>query len=1044
MEENNARIHNMLDSHIVSSRAIGSNCAVVPRNEPLPLCTPGSSIRRRNCSPPVESAKESVADRGADETCSPTRRYNGEMCTSNGEKMRSNTQDGETGRVRLADVFPSFADDVSSKANGGDGTPQSSVRDKNGGKAMLSLRNKLIDEMGNEVWVEVKEQENQWDWDEPVMTRLESMRPSNALNEDQYDFAIILKNNLDDRTATAVREKRRLWKLNKSKKKGGGNLENEDGDGNKPDGGTVTDDFSDDFSDDDEGGDASAGDDEEAGAKPNAFMASLQVHRQKKRRKARYKEEDDDFAHPDSGDEGGKEGGRGEDAPPAGSAAPPAGSFFAPVRLDGSKTLRAVVKRLRDAGLLVRRLKSINGNETLLKIRATQGRLEQEAERMKLSMRTRAGGWKRFQVGNRDSFCGAGYAGVLFRSSDRQSIIRNIVKLPKQYDGAGLGPESPYAPAITAMFPLHMYARLRGLRNGWVKFWNPPLQSRFITKDADGRGAGGPGGSSGGDGGKPKGCLSRCLRSTWNFSLCGMLNQPLDAISEYFGENVAFYFAYLQFYTKWLIIPSIVGVGLFVLQVQAGTIDHPLLPFYSMFMAVWATMFLLFWRRRSSEFAYRWGVLHHEEEEVSRPEFHGEARRSEVTGEWELYYPAWRRVLKQLLGFPISGAWLAGILVGMVVLFDLRDNLIEKLSGGADAANATVTAAGASGGAVANATSLATPPEAKSSGSFLHFGYADDNERMSLDMYDQKHYGDISFWAYLLLPPLTYGFMIPLLDAMYKKLATWLNRWENHRTETAYQNSLITKVVLFKLINAFCSLYYFAFSGRHPILRLTAQLASFMIAGQILNNMQEIVLPCLKNKVKKTLAQRKIRKTLEKKSLGRRRISQAMSTGWDEARMPVYDTFADYAEMTVQFGYITFFSLAFPLAPLCALVNNIVELRSDAYKLCYNMQRPVARKAGGIGVWFPILRAMTVVSVMTNLAIIGFTTRQLETYFPAWSSTEKMFAVFVIEHAIIAVMYVINALIPSLPQWVVVEKARELYRNKKDVGKEGMDRGAEK
>ena len=108
-------------------------------------------------------------------------------------------------------------------------------------------------------------------------------------------------------------------------------------------------------------------------------------------------------------------------------------------------------------------------------------RLEQEAERMKLSMRTRAGGWKRFQVGNRDSFCGAGYAGVLFRSSDRQSIIRNIVKLPKQYDGAGLGPESPYAPAITAMFPLHMYARLRGLRNGWVKFWNPPLQSRFIS-----------------------------------------------------------------------------------------------------------------------------------------------------------------------------------------------------------------------------------------------------------------------------------------------------------------------------------------------------------------------------------------------------------------------------------------------------------------------------------------------------------------------------------------------------------------------------------
>ena len=37
--------------------------------------------------------------------------------------------------------------------------------------------------------------------------------------------------------------------------------------------------------------------------------------------------------------------------------------FFAPVQLDGSKTLRAVVKRLRDAGLLVKRLQAADGKE---------------------------------------------------------------------------------------------------------------------------------------------------------------------------------------------------------------------------------------------------------------------------------------------------------------------------------------------------------------------------------------------------------------------------------------------------------------------------------------------------------------------------------------------------------------------------------------------------------------------------------------------------------------------------------------------------------
>ena len=74
--------------------------------------------------------------------------------------------------------------------------------------------------MGEDVWVEVKEQEDGWNWDQPVVAMpRDTFRASNAFNEDIFDFAIVLKNNLDDRTATAVREKRRLRRLNKQKKK---------------------------------------------------------------------------------------------------------------------------------------------------------------------------------------------------------------------------------------------------------------------------------------------------------------------------------------------------------------------------------------------------------------------------------------------------------------------------------------------------------------------------------------------------------------------------------------------------------------------------------------------------------------------------------------------------------------------------------------------------------------------------------------------------------------------------------------------------------
>lgn len=63
------------------------------------------------------------------------------------------------------------------------------------------------------------------------------------------------------------------------------------------------------------------------------------------------------------------------------------------------------------------------------------------------------------------------------------------------------------------------------------------------------------------------------------------------------------------------------------------------------------------------------------------------------------------------------------------------------------------------------------------------------------------------------------------------------------------------------------------------------------------------------------------------------------------------DTFQDYQEMFVQFGYVVLFSSAFPLAAMCALINNIIEIRSDAFKLCTGLQRPFGLRVESIGQW---------------------------------------------------------------------------------------------
>jgi len=69
----------------------------------------------------------------------------------------------------------------------------------------------------------------------------------------------------------------------------------------------------------------------------------------------------------------------------------------------------------------------------------------------------------------------------------------------------------------------------------------------------------------------------------------------------------------------------------------------------------------------------------------------------------------------------------------------------------------------------------------------------------------------------------------------------------------------------------------------------------------------------------------------------------------------------------IQFGFVTIFVAAFPLAPLCALINNIVELRLDAYKLVKYYQRSAALKAQDIGAWHNILNTFALIAVASNV-----------------------------------------------------------------------------
>ena len=158
--------------------------------------------------------------------------------------------------------------------------------------------------------------------------------------------------------------------------------------------------------------------------------------------------------------------------------------------------------------------------------------------------------------------------------------------------------------------------------------------------------------------------------------------QPYHAIKEYFGTEVGLYFAWLGFYTAMLVPAAIVGLIVFIFGIGVAgryppvvdacdknnrdlfnmcplcdklcnywslvdfcpyihvvyIFDNDATVFLAIFMSIWSTLFLEFWKRRQAILCYEWHMMHFEEsEEQLRPEFVATAttlRKNPVTGKY--------------------------------------------------------------------------------------------------------------------------------------------------------------------------------------------------------------------------------------------------------------------------------------------------------------------------------------------------------------------------------------------------------------------------
>uniref|UniRef100_A0A3B4CSL4 Anoctamin n=1 Tax=Pygocentrus nattereri TaxID=42514 RepID=A0A3B4CSL4_PYGNA len=340
-------------------------------------------------------------------------------------------------------------------------------------------------------------------------------------------------------------------------------------------------------------------------------------------------------------------------------------------------------------------------------------------------------------------------------------------------------------------------------------------------------------------------------------------------------------------------------------------------------MSFWAVTFLEYWKRKNATLAHHWDCMDfHEEEEPPRPEFAAMAPAMEenpVTGVKEPYFPEKARISRMLTGSMVIVIMLCVVMIFLVTVIIYRSIVSVMMY---------------------------------ETGSSVLRTQAGNIANISSSMVNLA--------------------LILLMGQVYTALAEQLTKWEMHRTQTQYEDAFTFKVFIFQFVNFYSSPFYVAFfKGRfvgYPghygtLFGMRNEDVSSLFA------LSALIVCITFFLLIKAWRQKKALSSVKKAQSG----LEPQRWEQDYELIECEGLFDEYLEIVLQFGFITIFVAAFPLAPLFALLNNWAEVRLDAHKFVCEYRRPVAERAQNIGVWFIILEALSHVSVLVNAFLIAFT-----------------------------------------------------------------------
>ncbi len=374
---------------------------------------------------------------------------------------------------------------------------------------------------------------------------------------------------------------------------------------------------------------------------------------------------------------------------------------------------------------------------------------------------------------------------------------------------------------------------------------------------------------------------------------------------------------------------------------------------YAIVNGLWCITFVEWWKRQESELSIRWGVKNVSAIEDKRREFQPEKIINDpVTGESLPYFPAKVRLQRQLLQIPFALACISAL------------------------------------------------------GTLILFCYC-------VEIFISEVYSGPFKSVLVFTPTIILTLAVPFISSKLTGLAGELTNYENYETQDSHDKAMISKVFVINFITSYMAIFLTAFvyvpfaSILVPYLdifgltmrpfaenekqlkvpnpsqftinpnRLKGQMIYFAVTAQIVSFALETVVPLLKLKGTAKYDEMKTKRA-EKKGGTAPNVSandppeetEFLCRVREEAALPEYDVTSDLREMCIQYGYLSLFSVIWPLTPVAYFINNWVELRGDTVKLTMECRRANPQRADSIGPWLNSLEFLTWLGSVTSAALV--------------------------------------------------------------------------